>query len=84
MLCALCHRKKSIIEQKQGKYLIRNKIEKQRKLFYDNIKCVKECGLCHNIKDIIDFRKNIKTISGADTYCKVCFNEYRKRIRKLK
>jgi hypothetical protein len=84
VLCALCHRKKSIIEQKQGKYSIRNKVEKQRKLFYDNIKCLKECGLCHNIKEIIDFRKNIKAISGADTYCKLCFNEYRRKIRKLK
>lgn len=81
VLCALCHRKKSIIEQKQGKYLIKNKIVK-RKLFYDNVNFIKECGVCHNIKNILHFTKNTKTISGYSTYCKTCFNEYRRQIRK--
>jgi hypothetical protein len=83
VLCALCHRQKSIKEQKEKAYsIIKNKIIKKPKLFFDLDKKIKECGLCHLIKSIDLFRANKKTISGLDTYCKTCFNAYRKQMRK--
>lgn len=82
VLCALCHRKKSIIEQKDGLYKI-NKImpNKKDKLYYNSDEGLKECGRCKNIKTINLFRINKNTKSGLDTYCKSCFNEYRKEKR---
>jgi hypothetical protein len=83
VLCALCHRYKSIKEQKEKAYnIIKNKIIKKPKLFYDLDKKIKECGRCHLVKSIDLFRLNKKTTSGIDTYCKACFNEYRKQLRK--
>jgi hypothetical protein len=85
VLCALCHRRKSILEQKEGKYLT-TKIShppelERKKLFYDPETNMKECGICHQIKHISVFRKREDSISGADTYCIECFNEYRRKRR---
>lgn len=83
ILCALCHRKKSITEQQDDKYSApREKATKRIELFYDPFTNTKECGLCHEIKDSSEFRVNKKMTSGLDTYCKGCFNEYRRERRK--
>jgi hypothetical protein len=84
VLCALCHRRKSILEQKEGKYLIPKSQQpepKRKKLFYDPETNMKECGICHQIKHISVFRKREDSISGADTYCIECFNEYKRKRR---
>lgn len=83
VLCALCHRKKSIIEQQDNKYpTSRPPLDKPRKLFFDPITGTKECGICHKIKNSIEFRTKRDTTSKLDTYCKDCFNEYRRDRRK--
>lgn len=84
VLCALCHRRKSIIEQQNDKYSAsRVSPLKRKKLFYDLINNWKECGRCHETKDSSKFRPNKKTKSGLDTYCKGCFNDYRRERRKV-
>jgi hypothetical protein len=84
VLCALCHRRKSIIEQQDDKYSApRAEPPKRQELFYDPITNTKECGLCHKILDGKLFRTNRKTVSGLDTYCKECFNEYRRERRRV-
>jgi hypothetical protein len=83
VLCALCHRKKSIIEQQDNVYpKLRDKVIKP-KLFVDLDKSIKECGMCHMIKSINFFRRNKRMIFGIDTYCKDCFNKYRREKRKV-
>jgi hypothetical protein len=85
VLCALCHRRKSIVEQQDDKYSApREAAPKRQELFYDSVTNTKECGLCHEILDGALFRPNKKTVSGLDTYCKECFNEYRRERRKIK
>lgn len=85
VLCALCHRRKSIVEQQDDKYSApREAPPKRQELFYDPITNTKECGLCHEILDGELFRPNKNMISGLDTYCKECFNEYRRERRKSK
>lgn len=82
VLCALCHRRKSITEQQDDKYSAsRPQPPKRQELFYDPLTNTKECGRCHKIKDGSEFRANKKTKSGLDTYCKECFNEYRRERR---
>jgi hypothetical protein len=79
VLCAVCHRLKSIIEQKAGKYLLaKSKIAKKR-LYFDGY--VKECGRCRQLKELSCFRKHQHTTSGYNTYCISCFNEYRRQRR---
>lgn len=83
VLCALCHRRKSIVEQQDDKYSApREAPPKRQELFYDPVTNTKECGICHEILDGELFRPNNKTVSGLDTYCKECFNEYRRERRK--
>ena len=83
VLCALCHRRKSILEQQDDKYSApRPQPPKRQELFYDPLTNTKECGRCHQIKDGVEFRPNKKTKSGLDTYCKECFNEYRREKRR--
>jgi hypothetical protein len=82
VLCALCHRRKSIVEQQDDKYSApREQPPKRQELFYDPITNIKECGRCHQIKDGSLFRPNKNMICGLDTYCKECFNEYRREKR---
>ena len=82
VLCALCHRKKSILEQKSNLYSVTRIKVVKKKLFFDANNKLKECGICHLIKPINLFRLNSKTTSGIDTYCKQCFNQYKKEKRK--
>lgn len=82
VLCDLCHRCKSIVEQQEEKYgAARPKPPKRQELFYNPITNSKECGRCHQIKDGSLFRPNKNMTSGLDTYCKECFNEYRRERR---
>lgn len=82
VLCALCHRRKSIVEQQDDKYSApRERAPKRQELFYDPITNTKECGRCHQIKDGSLFRPNKNMTCGLDTYCKECFNEYRRERR---
>jgi hypothetical protein len=83
ILCALCHRRKSIEEQQDDKYSApRPEPPKRQELFYDPITNTKECGICHEILDGELFRPDKKTKTGLNTYCKECFNEYRRERRK--
>lgn len=83
VLCALCHRRKSITEQQDKKYNIdRPQPLKRQELFFDPNTNTKECGICHQIKGASFFRINKKMTSGLDTYCKECFNEYRREKRR--
>ena len=83
VLCALCHRRKSIIEQQNKLYLVPRDKTLKRSLFVDLDNHLKECGICHIIKSVDLFRINKRTVSGLDTYCKECFNKYRKEKRKI-
>lgn len=83
VLCALCHRRKSIIEQQNDQYSVsRPKPNKRKKLFHDSVSNTKECGNCFVIKDGSLFSKDERSISGLFTYCKECFNEYKRKRRK--
>lgn len=83
VICALCHRKKSILEQKEKKYsTIRPTPKKQYKCFYDISLGLKECYRCEHIKPIISFNKNKNSSSGLNSYCKSCFAEYKMQRRK--
>jgi hypothetical protein len=83
VLCALCHRKKSIIEQKENKYNLNRKApEKQYKCFYDASLGLKECFKCKHIKMAHSFNKDKRSSSGLNTYCRLCFAEYKRQRRK--
>jgi hypothetical protein len=80
-ICALCHRRKSIEEQKQGKYKnIRVKVEKPKrvKLFNDPENKKKECFTCHEIKDYSGFRKLQRSKDGFASSCRGCLIIYKK------
>lgn len=79
VLCALCHRKKSILDQRAGLYPPRKK-EVKKKLFYNGSQ--KECCHCEKILDIENFCKSSKTSSKRQSWCKKCTNEYKKKKRK--
>jgi hypothetical protein len=85
VLCALCHRQKSIKEQKEKKYIVDRFVpEKKCKYFYDSSLGLKECYRCKHIKYINAFSKNKKSSCGLSTYCKLCFSEYKKYRRAIK
>lgn len=81
VVCALCHRKKSILEQKDHKYSI--KISK-KKLFCNINKRIKECSFCHKIKSFDQFIKisKRKNKSGIGASCKECRNQSERDRRK--
>lgn len=81
VLCALCHRRKSILEQRTGRYSKR-KIVKKKKMFFDSLK--KECSCCGEILEFEHFCKSSRSASGYQSWCKHCTNEFKKRKRKLK
>lgn len=73
VLCAACHRMKSLKEQKEGKY---KKIEENiKEIFIDYNDKVKECVKCKEIKSFNLFYKNNNKL---DDYCKECTNWYKK------
>jgi len=79
-ICALCHRKKSIEEQLEGKYNIErpknNKIKE--KLFHDIEWNIKECSKCHHIKNFNEFSKKNNSKDGLEYICKDCCNILKK------
>jgi hypothetical protein len=86
VLCALCHRRKSILEQKEGKYLIPKSQQpepKRKKLFYDPETNMKECATCHQIKHTSIFLDNDRLKSGIGSWCIECAKEYHRKRREL-
>lgn len=43
-----------------------------------------ECRVCHKIKSLTDFLGKSSSLTGYDTKCKDCFNNYQKQYRKKK
>lgn len=80
VICALCHRRKSIIEQQFGLYPKKREDSKKR-LFIDIENEKKECYRCNNILDFSEFRKRSQTKLSLDSWCKECFNTYRREKR---
>jgi len=80
VLCAVCHRRKTLMEQKCNLYPKSRKKE-IKKTFLD-IDCKKkECTRCHEVLDFDKFRINKKTKSGLESWCKNCLNEYKRDKR---
>jgi hypothetical protein len=83
VLCAVCHRRKTLMEQKGNLYPKSRKKEEVKKTFLDIDNKKKECTKCHEILDFDKFRISKKTSSGLESWCKNCLNEY-KRDRRAK
>ena len=89
VMCAMCHRQKSLTEQKAGVYNCpKAQVPKMYVTFYDPVAGLKECGICKNIKSIDCFtpgkvRKNNPN-ARPHSYCKDCFNIYDKQHRRNK
>lgn len=82
VLCALCHRRKSIIEQKNGQYYInRPKPLSRKKMFFDLDNKRKECSICNEIKDFSNFFKQVKNKDGLTSACKNCLSISKKKNR---
>ena len=83
VICALCHRKKSICEQRSGKYS-----EKRKKVLINKIAPLVSdgfawCSRCGFIKEVNYFTMSNNTKTGYNAWCKACFNNYRKDKRRL-
>lgn len=73
VLCVLCHRIKSLTEQKEGKYsnLVREKkIKKQ--YYYDKENGLLECASCGEIKHVLLFHSSLDTTTKFKKICKKC------------
>lgn len=87
VVCALCHRIKSIIEKDDD--LVKNKISnrvidppKEKYINFDLKE--KECMRCTKILKFDCFQAHKKTRDGLNSWCKECFNIYRKENRRKK
>jgi hypothetical protein len=81
VLCAVCHRRKTLMEQKGGLYPKARK--REPKLTYiDAESRKKECTRCREVLSFDEFRPNKKTKSGLESWCKGCLNEYKRQRRK--
>ena len=88
VICALCHRKKSIAEQKEN-IINNNKIKKIKLVIRKRKKETSAgklwCNKCSMEKDTYSFSKRKNSKTGYDHYCKQCLSEYKKKYReKLK
>lgn len=81
VLCALCHRRKSIWEQQADKYQPRAKLLKIKPMS-NSEKGIKECSKCNSIKKFEFFAIHLKTKDGYNSWCRDCFNQYRRERRK--
>lgn len=82
VICALCHRKKSIIEQQADIYPeSRPKIPAKPILFRDDVAQQKECSYCHVTKNFVNFSKQQKTKDGLTTACRECLSIAKKKKR---
>lgn len=83
VLCALCHRRKAIMEQKDGLYpKTRTKVVKV-KTFIDMNSLVKECTQCREILSFDKFGKNVKVKCGFSSWCKDCTNQSKREKRAI-
>jgi len=80
VICAMCHRKKSLLQQKMGQYPVKR--SKPKKPYVGDTD--QECVRCHDIKSYDQFIKHAKTRSGYNSWCKPCMNEYRRERRAAK
>lgn len=83
VLCAVCHRRKTLMEQKGDLYPKARKREIKR-TYIDIDKRQKECTRCKEVLSFDEFRSNKKTKSGLESWCKGCLNEYKRQRRKEK
>lgn len=82
VFCALCHRRKSIFEQRAKKYPA-NRIKSPKiKLFSDLKSRTKECGKCNKTISFDLFVVSRKSKDGCHNWCKECFNGYKREKRK--
>jgi hypothetical protein len=81
VLCAVCHRRKTLMEQKGGLYPKVRKREIKRRTYIDIDKRQKECTRCKEVLNFDEFRLNKKTKSGLESWCKNCLNEYKRQRR---
>jgi hypothetical protein len=83
VICALCHRRKSIWEQQDGKYpKRREKVFTIGTAFIDADNRLKECLRCHKVLSFDFFMANKNCKDECGSWCKECFNEYRRERRK--
>ncbi len=82
VLCALCHRRKSIYEQQAKKYPT-SRI-KPPKTFLDLENKIKECVRCHQHLSFEKFHKHNNKKIGLNSWCKECVNSYKREKRKNK
>lgn len=79
-LCALCHRQKSICDQKTGVY---RGIKRQKAVTSINAtEKLKKCARCHNTLSFDLFCRHSKSRHGIGSWCRGCFNKYRKEKRR--
>lgn len=83
VLCAMCHRRKSLIEQKCGYYLnnVKKPVSKKKTSFYDEENKKKECTVCHDVKSFDDFYNQKKAKHGLSPACRDCLNLAKKKKR---
>lgn len=85
IICALCHRRKSIWEQRLDIYNKEININKEIVVKHINFeKQEKQCIKCSQILKFSNFSTHKKTKDKLNSWCKNCFNEYRRFKRKDK
>jgi hypothetical protein len=77
VICALCHRRKSLLEQRIGKYATRKEVRQKR--YVGDVE--QECKRCARVKPFAEFSKHPKTKSGYNSWCRECLNEYKRNRR---
>ena len=82
VICALCHRKKSLSEQLDGYYpQARHKIYLIGKCFVDIDNHTKECSNCHDILSFDEFHAHKNSKLGLNSQCKNCLNKLKRDRR---
>lgn len=82
VLCALCHRRKTIWEQRFKLYPSSRPKTTKIKPLSDVTNNIKECGRCRQHLSFEMFHKHNKTKDGFNSWCKDCLNEYKRQKRK--
>lgn len=83
VVCALCHRRKSIEEQRLGIYNINRVKIVKKPAFCDIDKREKECSRCHEILPFEKFPSSKITKIKLDSWCFECYKIYKKGRRAL-
>jgi hypothetical protein len=79
VICALCHRRKTLLEQRMGEY---PKARPPRpKLFVDEPGHRKECSKCRRVLDFDQFPPSSKTKLKLNSWCRECINGYKRSKR---